>query len=468
MAFNSLRSLFLGTALSTVLMAPALAMSLQEAVQVALHSNPQIGSALENREAVEFELKQALGLYAPRVDLEASAGVQQIDSPARRAAGVAGDAFAPAQVALVATFDLFDGGYRDAEVQRQSARIDSASFRVLERSEFIALQIIRVYYQVALQSRVLQLSRENVSFHEAMLSDVATSIQSGQSTESDRLQVIERLAASRARLTEAAVELEAARIEFELLVGAGPGGVSLPKRPGAALPRNLQAAIETARISSPVAQVAAADIDAASAMVRQAESAFGPKVQFEARAATGINLGGAMGHTSDLSGRVSLRWNIFDGGIREAQVQEEIRRESEAIYAQAQAFREVDEAVRTSWMRLQSQGALLSTYREQFNAASELTSAYRDQFGIGERSLLDVLDSQNTRINVQILLETASYGVGFAEYRLLAATGSLLDFLSVSAPSQADAYARQAFNAPVMNVSDPSDRKPLDLSYRVR
>ena len=37
-------------------------MSLQEAIQKALTTNPQISQAVENREAVEFELRQARGL----------------------------------------------------------------------------------------------------------------------------------------------------------------------------------------------------------------------------------------------------------------------------------------------------------------------------------------------------------------------------------------------------------------------
>lgn len=468
MTTKFLRRLALGTALAGLLATPATAMSLREAVQTALTSNPEIGQAIENREAVEFELKQALGLYAPRLDVEASAGVQRLDSPSRRAGGFADDALVPAQLALVATFDLFDGGFRDAEVQRQAARIDSASFRVLERSEFIALQIARVYYQYILQQRILDLTRQNVSFHDTMLQDVGASIQSGQSTESDRLQVIERLAAAKARVTEAAVELEAARIEFEMFVGAGPGSASLPTRPGSALPNSLQDAIAAGRINNPSARIAEADIDAASALVRQGESAFAPKVQLEGRASTGYDIGGASGATNDLSARVSLRWNIFDGGIREAQVQEEIRRESEAIYAQAQAYREIDEAVRTSWMRLQTRGALVSTYREQVAASSDLISAYREQFGVGDRSLLDVLDAQNTRMNVEILLETASFDAAFSEYRLLASTGSLLGFMGVSAPSQSGAYARTAFEVPVLEVSDPAERQPLDLTLYVR
>lgn len=448
---------------SLFLTAPAQAMPLHQAVQVAMESNPEIGQAVQNHDATGFELRQALGLYAPRIDLDASAGVQMLDSPGRRSLGVGSDVLYPAQIGVSATFDLFDGGFRDAEVARQAARVDGASYRVLERSEFIALQIARVYYQVLLQHQIVELTRQNVAFHEAMVSDVAASIESGQLTEADRFQAIERMAASRARLTEAAVELEAANIEFRTYVGMAPNGVSLPPRPGSALPATLEMAIAKGILTNPRMLTAGADIDAAAALVDQAESAFMPKLQLEGRAATGYDLSGSNGLTNDLSARLTLRWNIYDGGIKDAHVQEELRRESEAKLVFDQSAREVEQAVRESWLRLQSQGELARAYNEQLQSSRELIASYREQFNIGERSLLDVLDAQNTRVNVQVLQQTALYSVMFAEYRLLAASGDLLAYMNVEAPKTASANTRAALDTPSWENAAPSLLKPLHL-----
>ena len=51
--------------------------------------------AIENREAIEFELRQAKGLYLPSVDLEASTGVRRLDDSSRRALGEEHDALSP-------------------------------------------------------------------------------------------------------------------------------------------------------------------------------------------------------------------------------------------------------------------------------------------------------------------------------------------------------------------------------------
>ena len=53
---------------------PAQALSLVEAVRIAVSSNPEIGEAIANREAIEFELQQGRGLFRPKVDLEARIG----------------------------------------------------------------------------------------------------------------------------------------------------------------------------------------------------------------------------------------------------------------------------------------------------------------------------------------------------------------------------------------------------------
>jgi outer membrane protein, adhesin transport system len=459
-----------GVALFALAAAPVLAQSLPDAVRVALESNPQIGQAEQNREAIEFELKQALGLYSPRVDLQATAGVQMLNNPARRSLGIENDPLYPVQAGVVVSYDLFDGGFRDAEVDRQAARVDGASFRVLERSDFIALQIARLYFEITLQNRIIDLSRQNVAFHQFTLDSVGSAIQNGQLTEADRFQAIERLAAARARIVEAMEQLEASKTEFYQFVGLPFTSGGIPSRVGSALPRSLDAAIAAGRASNPRVMLSLADIDAAAAVVRQAEAGLAPRVALEGSANAGYDVSGSSGATYDLRGQMTMRWNIFDGGIKSAEVQESMRRESEALLGLHQAHREVEEAVRQSWTRMHRQGELASVYLEQLTASRNLVEAYQEQFNVGDRSLLDVLDAQNTRYNLQVLHETAQYSARFAEYRLLAASGHLLSYLGVRAPTGSTAYARETFDVPSFDSFEPRPRqevpfnRPLNLT----
>src|SRR5690606_37223604 len=118
-------------------------------------SNPEVAQAQYNTEAIQFERKQAQGLYAPRVDIEASAGVRNLDNNTRRSLGINDQELYPLEAQARGEWILFDFGRRRGELLRQAARVDGASLRVVERSEFIALQVARQYLDVLLQQRVV-------------------------------------------------------------------------------------------------------------------------------------------------------------------------------------------------------------------------------------------------------------------------------------------------------------------------
>jgi adhesin transport system outer membrane protein len=454
----------------------AQAMDLKEAIAVAMTSNPQILQAVQNREATEFELRQARGLILPSIDLEGSVGVQRLDSPDRRRLGDEGDDLYPSQVGLSITQPLFDGGNTRAQVEQQAARVDGASFRVLQRQEAIALEVAQEYLEYLVQQRVVEEAQRNVGVHRQILGDIGQGVSGGTLTAADRLQAQERLSAAQARLKEATEDLNAANIRFNRLVGQPITAPKMPRSVAASLPPSLDKAIALARINNPRIFAAEADIDASDAMVRQTRANYMPNVSLEGSARVGNNINANEGKTNDLSARVVARWNLYRGGRDVANEQEKIRRASEQRMVLHQVSREVEESVRSSWDRRQKRAELAKTLSSQAETNARLVSSYREQFNVGQRSLLDVLDAQNTRFNVSVLADTARFAAIFADYRLLAATGNLLRTMQVTPAPQGVAYARNEFL--VQSQTDEPDYTrlpsrqeadlPLDLLAPVR
>ncbi|WP_405052163.1 TolC family outer membrane protein [Sinorhizobium sp. 8-89] len=446
---------------STVLASGATeAMTLREALQIAIESNPEIGQSVENREAIEFELRQARGLYLPSVDLEASTGARHLEDDSRRLASIENDPLYPSDVSLTVTQKLFDGGGRRAELERQAARVDSASFRVLERSETIALQIVREYFEYILQQQIVEEARRNLGAHQSIRSDISSLISGGRLTEADRQQADERLLSAKARLQEAEEALDTVKISFNRLVGQPLTKPSLPKSVAAALPQTLESAIGIARTNNPRIKAADADINVADAQVKAAKSNMLPEIVAEGRIRSGVDIDGSTGDTWDAQARIVAKWNLYRGGIDIANEQEQMRRASEQRLVFHQAHREVEEAVRISWERRASQYDLSRTLKAQAQANDQLVASYREQLAVGQRSLLDVLGAQNARFNANVLAKTAQYAALFAEYRLLAATGQLLATTEIKAPAQSEAYARKEFNVSEAPATETYRRVP--------
>ena len=153
-----------------------------------------------------------------------------------------------------------------------------------------------------------------------------------------------------------------------------------------------------------------------------------------------------------------MRWQLFDGGINRAKVQEMTRRASEARFLLSQRQREAEEDVRTAWNRWDTEKKRLVDLERQGQVSDALLVSYREQFNVGRRSLLDVLDSQNTRYNTQIRSETARFSEIFAQYQILAADNKLLDTLGIAPPSDSEATARARFKV--------DDLPPAELMRR--
>ncbi len=431
---------------------PAHAMNLRDAVSLALIYNPQIGQAIQDREALEFELKQAHGEYLPRVDFEGSVGVQKYDRQNPSSSDIFGsslqDMFQPDEAGLVVTQKIFDGFATIADIEREASRVDSTSFRVWERSENIALAITREYIQVLLQARIVQIADQNLSFHRNKVREITSGVKDGTLTDADQFQAEERLTAALVKRKQAEEDLSEAKIRFYTLVGKPLDSLApLPNLSGF-LPRSLAQALGHAEQTNPTVAIGWADVDAADAAILKARAQYYPEVFFEGRARAGHDIDLNPGRTTDLSARLVVRWNIYDGGMKAAGEQEEIRRDSEARLKLDEIRREVEQDVRLAWDKRVREADLQKTFATQASQGGQVLGSYQDQFKVGRRSLLDVLDAQNTRFNAAVLVAASQYASLFADYQLLAANGDLLRGLNLAPPPQAQAIARAQNGVP--------------------
>ena len=427
---------------------PAFGVELRDAVQSALTTNPEIRQAVSNRAATEEERVQGQGLYYPRVSVEGSAGVRSLRNPTRRSIGIADQTLWPIEGDLIVDQLVYDSGGREAEIRRQAARTDAAAARVEERSEFVALNVSRTYIDYLLQQRLVAIAQDNVTFHERLAADLREGVAKGSISIADQQQSEERLQAARTRVTEAREDLDTAGITFRTLTGIPVDSVSMPPDLSQCMPASLEEAEANARQANPRVREAMADLASAREDIRKARADLGPRFNLEGRARAGHDIDGFEGRTTDLQALGVLRWTLYNGGTKEANVREQQRRADEVHGRLFERTRSAEEDVRTAWSRLQNQTALANELEAQGRISDDVLLSYREQFNIGRRSLLDVLDAQNTRYNVQAQAQTAQLAKLYAQYRVLAAENRLVQCLNVQIPvaARADQMARYHVN----------------------
>ena len=444
-----------GAALVALMATPAQAQDLRTAIQEALQTNPEITQAIYNRAATRAERAQAQGAWYPRLSVETSAGIRELRNPTRRALGIAGDTLYPLEAQVSVDQLVWDSGAREAQIRYQAARTDAAAARIEERSEFIALNTSRAYIDYILQQRLVAIAQDNAQFHARLVGDLRQGVEQGSISIADQQQAEERLQAAEARVVEAQEDLDTAAITFQRLTGMPITDPTMPPDLSGALPESLAMAEYEARLNNPLVEEAIADLEAARELITQAKGEKGPRVNLEGRARWGEDIDGFQGKTTDYLGRIVMRWTLFDGMANEWNVEEQRARANEVQARLYTRQREAEEDVRSAWSRLSNQARLVDELATQSQVTDDLLLSYREQFNVGRRSLLDVLDAQNTRYNVQAQLETARLAQLYAQYRVLASTNQLLEAMNLDMATQA-----------YVNERDEYDVEPLGWDER--
>jgi outer membrane protein, adhesin transport system len=453
------------------------AFTLRDAILMAVQTNPSIGEAAANRRATETELRQNQSVLLPQVRLEASAGPEKLNQrdlrPPVASVPLGNDETLYGRKGSVVVRQLlFDGFTSINEIWRQSARVQAAAARVHERSELIALDTAEAYIDIARYTRLVALAEENVAAHRTILANVDSRFRGGRAGEGDLAQTQERVEAALAALAEFRRSLDDARSKYRNVVGLEPYNLRAPGRL-AALPASKDEALAITLARNPTIKAAQGDTDAAKYAFRSTAGAFMPNVSLEGRLTEGKNTDGNFGAFDSSSGKVVMSWDIFTGGRDSWRRAETAERYTEQTMRHARLQRDANESIDRAWAARTITQDRIAALTRQIASDRRVIAAYSKEYELGQRSLIDLLNAQNQLFNAQVSLISARAVVVFSDYQLLAAMGSLLDYLKEPHPVDAEPLATASFGlipykfAPVLFSLPSPGPEPLNVNTAV-
>lgn len=405
---------------------------LTAAVQDALLTNPDVAEARNQWLARREEVAQAEGAYLPSVDLNAGIGYEYTDSPSTRSSGRGSAELDRRELGLNIRQMLFDGWGTRSEVDRQMARTDSAAARLLSVGSSTSIKAVQAYVDLQRYRDLRGLSEDNLEVHKRIEDQIRLRSEAGVGRRADYDQVRSRVALSEINLVAADVNLRDAETTYQRVVGTLPVGLQAPAViPAGAVPGSLQQALDIARANNPVLRTAAADIDAARAQHEAAKQFDYPRFDLELGGNLNDNIDGTEGDQDDLSAMLRMRYNLFRGGSDAARKRATGHNINEARDIRDRSMRQLEESIRLAWAAFEATGAQLPFLEQRIEAALATRAAYAQQFNIGQRTLLDLLNSENEVLEArQSAVETRADHL-LAQYRLLEAMGVLIDQLGV-------------------------------------
>ncbi len=415
--------------------APALATTLEEAVQQAVLRNPDVGAAAGDKRAADEQIPQARAGFFPQADLRSTIGPEWANTPSTRS-GPSGD---PDHTYFEGRNDqsftlrqmLFDGLTVLNNVDRRKQLSDSAAAQVMQTSEQTGLDAIESYLDVRRFADIVEINRENVRTQESYVQALQRRMDLGAGDVSDLRRAESRLASARNGLSQSEGQLKDAQSRYQRIVGDAPVNLKPPAPPESAVPPDEEAAVQMAIRTTPRVRRALSDVEAARANLRSVRGSFYPQLDVEVNGQTGKNLRGIRGRDSSANALLVLRYPLSRGGEDLGRVNEAVERLSSANERLSGARQDSERDARLAMSALKTARERLVSANDQVTSDARGRDAFRRLFDVGRTRILDLLDSERDYYASLSQRATQEATTVFGVYRVLQSGGVLLRTLKV-------------------------------------
>jgi adhesin transport system outer membrane protein len=422
------------------------AQSLEQAVALALDTHPDIRQAFARFKSKEEDVNRASAGYLPTVDITAGYGYEYTDSPGNRRSALGFDdgetELGRGEFGVSLRQMLFDGMFTSSEVKRTKFEASAEQWALISTAEDLALSVSQAYLNYLKNQQLVTLSEKNVESHQVIYGQIKERTDSGMGSIADLSQVTGRLARAQSNLIAARNNYQDARAEFISLTNIAPDDLVMPVPDADMLPNDNASGLILAIKDHPIIKSARQDINAARAFGGSVKANYYPKLSLEVAAnadndvagENGLNRFGTNvgGHRNDFSVMLRMRYNLSSGGKDVALERSAAYQTIEAKEINYRAHRQVTESYGLAWNAYSMLGLQKQYIQQHVVTSKDTQEAYQQQFSLGQRSLLDLLDTENELFQARKDYLDANFDELSARYRLLNVTGQLLDSLRVT------------------------------------
>ncbi|TAK45380.1 MAG: type I secretion protein TolC [Betaproteobacteria bacterium] len=438
----------LGAVLALAFSASSNAETLKEIVTFAVETHPQVLSAVHKKDAADSATDAAFGGYLPRIDLIIGGGREWSQNPTTL--GLNPPPNNPTnphwvklpryQETVILNQMLWDGLGTRSEVARRQAISDASAHRLYGTSEEIALQTIEAYLDVLKNVEFVRYAKDNLAAHQKTYDQVKLRADRGVGRRADLEQIEARLALAISNVSSAESTLRDAEIAYLKVVGKAPASLTRPEAPQ--IPPSADEAVKLGQQNHPILKSAFSDIESAQAQRGIAKSFYSPRLEFEASLSNNRDLDGVSGPNRDRMVMMYLKWNLYRGGFDTNRTKETAKQINEAQEIARNTHRQVESAVRLAFNAYATARDRLPSLERYVRASDATRVAYAQQFNIGQRTLLDMLDAENEYFTSRTTQLNGQFIELGARYRVLNAMGALLNTMEVK-PSE-HSYVKSA------------------------
>ena len=399
---------------------------LKQLVEKVISSNPEVQAKYHAYVGAGHEQDFARGGYLPKVDITTTYRNQE-SVKGQKAIDKAGTAVPTWNSELVLRQMIFDGFATPNEVNRLGHAQRVRYYDLQGAMQNNTLEFVRAYTDTLRYRQLTDYAKTNYVVHKQLFDRIKERVEAGVARRVDLEQATGRLALAEANLLTEATNLHDVTARMQRLLGELPPDIlEQPAFYSTGVEPTAADALRVAYIKNPNILSTIEDIQATKDEVKTKEGRFYPRLDLNAhKNISASNDGRNSTNAADVL-ELTMNFNLFNGFSDKAAVSQTVEKLNTANDMRDKACVDTRQLVTIAYNDINQLKEQL-TYRDQHQKSIEnAREAYRKQFDIGQRTLLDLLDTENEFFQAKRAYTNTDYDIQTAYARLYASQGELL------------------------------------------
>lgn len=404
---------------------------LSDAFNQMLSTNPSLLSLYAGEKALHHGIAIARAAYLPKLSIDYSIGVDDGKNTTEEAGG-------SKQLSTVLATDMgasinqlvFDGAATIFRIRGAKQSFHESVFLTNSEIDSLLAQTAKSYINIIRDRKLVTLAESNNGSHKRTYRQMKLRFDQGAGRKSELSLAKGRLAKSAVDYYEKEGELAVDESNYLQLVGSPAAKFVMPRLPANAIPKTLGDALALAEKDNPILKASKANFKSRGYALKAAKGdAYSPKIKIVLDAYRLKNTNTLRGETEDYSAMAQASFNLFNGGADFATIRQNAEYKVASEENIAEIKRTLVSAIRNDWHNIQTQKKREKAITQHVASAKEVVQYYKQEFKLGKRSLLNVLDAESELYRANVSLVDARAQIAAGNYMLLSDAGQIVHYI---------------------------------------
>lgn len=415
-------------------------LSLKEMVEKTITSNPEVQSRYHKFLEAGYEQDVARGNFLPDANIVSTYRNQE------EMVKLSGRTATPRMNnELVLRQMIFDGFATSNDVKRLGHASRVRYYELQSAMQNTTLEFLRAYIDSLRYRELSQFAKDNYVVHKQLFDRIQERVTAGVARKVDLEQASGRLALAEANLLTEMTNLHDVTARMQRLYGdLPPDTLEAPAFFTSGVEASAAEALKLAYLQNPDLLSAIEDIQAKEREIKTNEARYMPRLDLQARKNLGTSSDGENSTAAADLLELTMNFNLFNGFSDRNLIKQTAEKLNGSRDLRDKACVDTRQIVSIAYNDI-SQLKEQRTYRERHTTSIEnAREAYRKQFDIGQRTLLDLLDTENEYFQAKRSLANTQYDMQLAYARVYAGQGELLKKIG-AARGNLPEYSREEY-----------------------